>query len=150
MKKWWFALSLLCLICLSAFSQDHYDPELASKYDADDYGMKKYVMAFLKRGPSAESFTDQERMDIQKRHLDYIQKMAEDKKIILAGPFLDDGNLRGIFLFNITSLDSAQKWTSNDPAVQAGVLTMELKQWYGSAGIMAIPELHKKLQRKDY
>jgi hypothetical protein len=29
-----------------------YNAELAHQLGADDYGMKKYVMAFLKRGPT--------------------------------------------------------------------------------------------------
>ncbi len=116
MKKWLFLLPLLCLIGLAVFGQGKYDAELAKKYEADDYGMKQYVMAFLKRGPSVDNFTEEERIDIQKKHLEYISQMAEDKKIILAGPFLGDGDLRGIFVFNVTSLDSAQNWTANDPA----------------------------------
>jgi len=38
----------------SPTSTDHpYDADLAAKYDADEYGMGTYVMAFLKDGPQS-------------------------------------------------------------------------------------------------
>ena len=64
-----------------------YDSVRAAEYGAEEYGMKKYVMAFLKRGPdrSQDSATAAR---LQNAHLQNIRRMAEEGKLVLAGPFL--------------------------------------------------------------
>lgn len=125
-----------------------YDGQLAQKYGADNYGMKKYVMAYLKRGPnrSQDSAT---RAELQRAHLDNIGKMAEEGKLVLAGPFLDNGDVRGIYIFNVETIEEAEALTNTDPAIQAGSLVMELHPWYGSAALMEINNLHKKISKQE-
>jgi len=123
-----------------------YDSLLVKKYGADDYGMKKFVIAFLKRGPN-RSQDSTEAIKLQKAHLENINKLAEEGKLLLAGPFLDDGELRGIYIFDVQSIEEAKALTETDPAIQKGRLVMELHEWYGSAAVMAIPEIHRKLEK---
>jgi len=125
-----------------------YDEDLAKKYGADDYGMKKYVLAYLKRGPnrSKDSAT---RAELQRAHLNNIDKMAEEGKLVLAGPFLDDGEVRGIYIFNVETIEEAEALTKTDPAIKAGSLVMELHPWYGSAALMEINSLHKKVSKQQ-
>ena len=47
--------------------------------------------------------------------------MAEQGNLLAAGPFLDDGDLRGIFLFRTTSLAEAEALAASDPAVRAAI-----------------------------
>jgi hypothetical protein len=68
---------------------------------------------------------------------------------LLAGPFLDDGELRGIYVFNVETVEEAKKLTETDPLIKSGGLIMELHPWYGSAAVMKIGEIHKKIQKKD-
>jgi len=126
-----------------------YDSTLAKKLGADEYGMKHYVMAFLKRGPqrNQDSITAAK---IQKGHMANINRLAEEGKLVVAGPFEDDGEIRGIFIFNVATLEEAQALTSTDPAVQSGRLIMELHPWYGSAALMEINSLHGKLSKKSF
>jgi len=123
-----------------------YDSILAKKYRADDYGMKKYVIAFLKRGPnrSQDSITI---IELQRAHLNNINKLAEDGKLVLAGPFFGNEDLRGIYIFDVNSIEEAEELTNSDPAIKAGSLIMELKEWYGSAALMGINETHKKIAK---
>jgi len=125
-----------------------YDAALAQKYGADDYGMKTYVIAYLKRGPnrSQDSATA---AALQRAHLENINRMANEGKLILAGPFLDDGDVRGIYVFNVKTVEEAEALTNTDPAVQAGRLVMELHPWYGSAALMEINELHNKIAKQN-
>lgn len=125
-----------------------YDSIKAAEYGADEYGMKKYIMAFLKRGPNRE-MDEVKSNEIQMAHLNNINRMAEQGKLILAGPFFDNGDLRGIYIFNVKSIAEAEELTSTDPAIIAGVLVMELKEWYGSAALMSVNELHKTITKKD-
>ena len=126
-----------------------YNAELAAQYDADDYGMKKYVIAFLKRGPNRDR--SQEEADaLQAAHMVNIGRMAEEGVLILAGPFFGDGEMRGIYIFDVDSIEKAEALTNTDPAIQAGSLEMELKEWYGSAALMAIPDLHAQIQKVSF
>lgn len=103
-------------------------------------------MAFLKRGPNRD-LTEEEANNLQRQHLDNIHKMAEDGTLLLAGPFLDDGDVRGIYIFNIESVEEAQKIAESDPAVKAGSLVLEIRPWYGSGAVMKINELHQQIAK---
>lgn len=125
-----------------------FDSVKAVEYGADDYGMKSYVMAFLKKGPNRD-LDPAEADKLQRAHLDNIGKMAEDGKLVLAGPFFDDGDLRGIYIFDVESIEEAEQLTQTDPAIQAGSLVMELKQWYGSAALLEVGKVHPTIARKE-
>lgn len=124
-----------------------FDETLAQEVGADDYGMKQYVMAFLKAGPN-RSQDSLEAARLQRAHLDNITRMAEEGSLVLAGPFIDDEAVRGIYIFDVRTVEEAEKLTSTDPAIQAGRLEMELRPWYGSAALMKVNELHNKVAKK--
>ena len=123
-----------------------FDHRLAEKLGADDYGMRKYVMAFLKSGPN-RSQDAETRARLQRAHLDNIKKLANEGKLVLAGPFLDDGSIRGIYIFAVESLEEARKLTETDPAIIQGSLEMELHPWYGSAALMEVNEIHNRIEK---
>ena len=129
-------------------TNNSYDEVLANKYGADQYGMKKYVIAFLKKGPNRnqDSIT---KIELQRAHLNNINKLAKEGKLVLAGPFFGNDDLRGIYIFNVPTIKEAQNLTNSDPAIKAGSLIMELKEWYGSAALMMINETHKKLAKTE-
>lgn len=139
---------LICLGTTLGLAQSTYDAELAQKLGADDYGMKTYVMAFLKRGPN-QSLSKAEAQKIQQGHLENILRMADEGTLLMAGPFLDTGAVRGIYIFNVASLEEAQKLTESDPAIQAGTLVMELKKWYGPAALQEVYAISKKTTKKS-
>ena len=123
-----------------------FDSIKAQKYGADEYGMKQYVIAFLKKGPNRD-LDSTSAYDLQMAHLKNIGRMADAGQLVLAGPFVDDGELRGIYVFNVTSVKEAQVLTETDPAIKAGSLTMELLPWYGSAALMGVNDEHKKVAK---
>lgn len=131
---------------MEAENELSYDSTYAKHLGADDYGMKSYVMAFLKKGPNRDQ-DSATRADLQRAHLDNITRLAEEGKLVMAGPFLDDGDIRGIYIFNVTTVEEAEKLTNSDPAIKAGSLVMELHPWYGSAGLMEVNEIHKKIAK---
>lgn len=123
-----------------------FDANLAQEVGADQYGMRQYVMAFLKRGPNRDR-DSLETAQLQRAHLDNIGRLAEEGKLSLAGPFMDDGDIRGIYIFNVKTVEEARALTETDPAIQAGSLIMELHPWYGSAALMKVNELHLKVSK---
>ena len=151
MKKFSLILNLLTALiltmgCEQNSKENKFNQNLATEVGADDYGMKKYTMAFLKRGPNRD-LTEEEANNLKRQHLDNIHKMAEDGTLLLAGPFLDDGDVRGIYIFNIESVEEAQKIAESDPAVKAGSLVLEIRPWYGSGAVMKINELHQQIAK---
>jgi uncharacterized protein len=128
-----------------------YDAKLAKKLGADEYGMKNYVFVILKTGPNDDKFKGKERDDIFAAHLANIGRLADEGKLALAGPFgKNDRAYRGLFIFNVATVEEAQKLVETDPTVKAGVLIAELTPWYGSASLMATPEIHKKIQKTKF
>ncbi len=129
----------------SGHNRQIYDSVLAGELGADAYGMKQYVMAFLMRGDSSSS-DSAEAARLQRAHLDNITRMAEEGKLLLAGPFLDNTDLRGIYIFNVATIEEAEELTGSDPAIKAGVLKMELHPWYGSATLQKLNKMHARIQ----
>lgn len=127
---------------------EQFDQQLADQLGADDYGMKRYVMAFLKIGPNRDQ-DSATAAQLQRAHMDNIKRLADEKKLIVAGPFLDTGDLRGIFIFNVETIEEAEALTNTDPAIKAGRLVMELHLWYGSAALIKSAELHKKVAKNE-
>ena len=91
---------------------------------------------FLKRGEKWTPEKTPATEEIQKGHMANINRLAEMKKLIAAGPFGDDGRLRGIFVFRVGSLEEAKALTASDPAVQAGRLAMEIHTWMVPEGVL--------------
>lgn len=122
-----------------------YDSTLAKKYGADDYGMKNYVLAILKTGNNTT--TDKAFIDsCFSGHMANIVRLANEGKLIVAGPLgKNDKSYRGIFIFNVSSIDEARKLVETDPAVNSKLLEFELYNWYGSAALPAYIDLSKKI-----
>jgi uncharacterized protein len=125
-----------------------YDAALAARVGADEYGMKKYVIAFLKSGKTKIE-DEAKRNELQKAHMKNIQRLAAEGKLVVAGPFLDKQPIRGIYIFNVSSIEEAKQLTETDPSIQAGTLEMELHPWYGSAALMEVVRIHKTLEKAD-
>lgn len=97
------------------------------------FRLKQYFMVFLKRGPN-KSLDSLQLQELQKKHLANINKLAEEKKLVIAGPFGDNTELRGIFILDVPTLEEAIRLTESDPAVQAGRLVMEVHPWFAEPG----------------
>lgn len=97
--------------------------------------MQTYYFVLLYRGDRAESIPADSQNAIQASHMANIQRLADEKKMALAGPFTDDTPLRGIFVLRAASMDEAKQLCDSDPAIHAGRLRAEIHPWYGPRGI---------------
>lgn len=93
-------------------------------------------LAFLTRGEKWTPEKTPATEEIQKGHMANINRLAEMKKLIAAGPFGDNGRLRGIFVFRVGSLEEAKNLTATDPAVQAGRLAVDIHPWMVPEGVL--------------
>jgi uncharacterized protein len=125
-----------------------FDSLKAKQLGADEYGMKQYVMAFLKLGPN-RTLDSVKAAELQMAHLKNIIRMADEGKLVLAGPFLDNNEVRGIYIFDVPTIEEAKELTKTDPAIKAGSLVMELRPWYGSAALLEVNKLSKIISKKS-
>jgi uncharacterized protein YciI len=98
--------------------------------------MTTVYLAFLTRGAKWTPEKTPATAEIQKGHMANINRLAAMKKLVIAGPFGDDGQLRGIFVFRVDSIEEARTLTETDPAVQAGRLALDLHPWMVPEGIL--------------
>jgi len=159
MKKFAIFCAFVCCLLISintAAQTDtiknptYYDADLAKKLGADDRGMKLYVLCILKTGPKDAEIKGKEREDIFAGHFANIGRLSDEGKLAVAGPFgKNDRTYRGLYIFNVPTIEEAENLVVLDPAVKAGVFVPELTVWYGSASLMATPEIHKRIQKPE-
>lgn len=118
-------LSCFSLACQFALAQDA-DQKL-------QYHLKPYFLVLLKTGPnrSQDSAT---LAHIQKGHLENINRLAAEGMLNVAGPFIDTGSLRGIFVFDCSTEDSVITMLNADPSIKAGRLSYEIHPWMTQRG----------------
>jgi len=104
------------------------------------YEMTTYYVGFLYKGPSWTPEVTAETQKIQEGHIANIERLAAEGKIVLAGPFSDGGDLRGMFVYKVASVEEARTLAETDPAVKAGRLRIEIHPWYSAKGIRVDPE----------
>ena len=95
--------------------------------------MQKYFIAFLKRGAN-RSQNKKEADSLQKLHLAHLGSMYEQGFADISGPFGDDGDIRGITIYNVPTQKMADSLANMDPMVQAGRLAIEIHPWWAATG----------------
>lgn len=138
------------LITLPLFAQKQnpgYDAGLAAKFGADEYGMKNYVFVILKTGPAVIE-KKETRDSLFAGHMSNINRLVEEKKLIVAGPFgKNELKYRGLFILNVKTIEEARELVYTDPAVAAGIFDVELIPWYGSAALSEYLETAAKISK---
>lgn len=95
--------------------------------------MQQYFIAFLKRGPS-RSQTKAQADSLQALHLAHLGRMYEEGFADISGPFGDDGDIRGITIYNTPTLEMADSLAKMDPMVKSGRLVIEIHPWWAAKG----------------
>ncbi|QIE59803.1 hypothetical protein G5B37_09570 [Rasiella rasia] len=107
---------------------DYIDPD-----SGDTVVMQQYFMAFLKAGPN-RSQNQAEADSLQRLHLEHLGSMYAQGFADISGPFADDGEIRGVTIYNVPTLKIADSLANMDPMVQAGRLEIELHPWWAAKG----------------
>jgi len=143
-------ISILMLAALPANAQDRkpeYDSTLAKKVGADERGMKTYVLVILLTGP--EQIEDKELRDsLFAGHFANMDKLAGEGKLVAAGPFYDnEKEYRGLFIFDVDTIEEATELVKGDPTVTNGIFLTEMYKWYGSAALPLMNDIHASLEK---
>lgn len=148
-------LLFLIFAGFSATAQDpaakpEYDEALAKKLGGDSHGMKNYVLVILKTGD--KEITDaKQRAEIFAGHMKNINRMAQEGTLAVAGPFgKNDSNFRGLYIFNVATVEEAKALVETDPAVSSGLMKGEFYPWYGSAAMGEVNTIHNKIAKDKF
>ena len=96
--------------------------------------MQQYFIAFLKTGPIRATI-EEEAVKLQNEHLAHLGKMYELGYADISGPFVDNGKIRGITIYNVPTLKMADSLAKSDPMVKAGLLEIEMHPWWAGKGL---------------
>ena len=129
--KRFFAFLLITLITLGTYSfgQDTTRQKTKPAPKEDGYEMKQYFFVMLIKG-TTRSQDSATAIKIQKGHMDNINRLAKEGKIVVAGPFGDESNWKGIFIFDAGSKEEVEQYLKTDPAVSSGRLSYEIHPWW--------------------
>lgn len=121
-----------------------YDSSLAKKLGADNHGLRQYVMCFLKTGPL--KVEDKAKLaELMKGHFGMINRLAAEGKLIVAGPFVDGGDFRGVYLLDVRTIEEAKALTESDPSIKEGYFRVEFIKWRASAALLEVNRIHKTI-----
>lgn len=97
------------------------------------YLMQQYYLVMLKSGKnrSQDSVTAAK---LQEQHMAHLNRMATEGYMSLAGPMGNDGEIRGISVYNTPTLQMADSLAKLDPMVKAGRLEVEIHPWWATKG----------------
>jgi len=144
------ALAIFSIQINAQTTNPDYDPELAKKLGANDYGMKSYVLVILKSGTAsvADGVDKNAVQEAFKGHMENIQKLASEGKLVVAGPIgKNDSAYRGIFILDVKTVEEAQELMKGDKAITGNYLAAEYLPWFGSAALPVYLETHRKIEK---
>lgn len=90
---------------------------------------------FLKRGPNRGQ-DDETAKRLQAEHLAYMDGQSKEGKLVVAGPFMVDGDRRGIVVYRVATMEEAKQRAEADPMVKVGRLAVELHPWQVPTGAL--------------
>lgn len=98
--------------------------------------MKSYVFVILERGENRTVLSEKEGDELQTAHLGHIVSMQQSGGLGIAGPFRDDGDMRGILIFKHKDTEKAKALVGEDPLIKAGRLKATYLTLWMAAGIV--------------
>ncbi len=101
--------------------------------------MTTYYFCLLTNGANPGQLTREQARPHQQGPMDNIKRLADAGKLLVAGPFVDGGDWRGLFILKCASLDEAKAVVATDPAVVAGLLNAEVRPWLTAKGTIRDP-----------
>jgi len=109
-------------ISMITFSQENQEKKPEDR-------IKQYWFVMLLKGPNRNQDST-EAAKIQEGHMANINRLYNEGKLKVAGPFGDDGNWLGIFIFDCPTKEEVEKSLKTDPAIASGRLGYDIRPWY--------------------
>ena len=98
------------------------------------YHMKQYWFVLYTRGADTTAMDSATSASLLKAHLEHQQAQSDRGLIIMAGPFGDNGDWRGMLLYDCETKEEVEGYLKRDPFVMRGRLKYEIHPWWGAMG----------------
>ena len=124
---------LFFLLALAGSQWTHAQRTFDVTIEDTTYHMKQYWFVLYTKGDAAplDSATSAATL---KAHLEHQQEQSDRGLIQMAGPFGDNGNWRGLLLYDCETKEEVEGYLKADPFVRSGHLKYEVHPWYGAVG----------------
>ncbi|MES2776015.1 MAG: YciI family protein [Bacteroidota bacterium] len=146
MKTIRFLVLLISTVCCAGLAANAQKPgdnpspdgvDTAGKKTPPKYEMKQYWFVMLVKGKRRDEIKDTAIINkLQAGHMANIQRLADLGVLNVAGPFGDNGEWRGIFIFDAASKEEVEGYLKTDPAIAAGRMDYEIHPWWTAKGTM--------------
>src|SRR3982751_4699415 len=115
-KLKYLLVALSCLVFTGhVFAQD----QKSSGTSRPEDQIRQYFFVMLSTGTN-RAHDSATAAKIQEGHMANINRLYYEGKLKVAGPFGDDGNWRGIFIFDCKTKEEVEALLKTDPAIAAG------------------------------
>ena len=121
-------VAALCWVAVAVPGRSAQEP----KYEMGTF----YVCLLIK--PANFSVSQAPQQLIQ-NHFKHVQALIANGKAAVAGPFVDDNRIAGVFVLNAASPEEARALEEADPLVKEGGFSIEVLKWWAAKGIMKPP-----------
>jgi uncharacterized protein YciI len=100
-----------------------------------------YQLVILRRPADRPTYDEATEDLLQSQHLGHFADMKEAGLMRVAGPLSEqpDETMRGICLYQVDSVDEARRLAEADPAVRAGLFTIDVMTWRTAKGALDFP-----------
>ena len=95
--------------------------------------MQQYFMVFLKKGP-IRGQPEEEIAMLEKEHIEFLDDIKALGYATIIGAF-DDGDIKGMTIYNVPTLKIADSLANTDPMVKAGLFEIEIHPWWAKKGV---------------
>ncbi len=113
-------LGLVLLVGINAVGQQAGPPPGAEI----PTNLKRYFVVFAVK--NAKSEAAHHNPEMMKGHLEFLHAQNDAGKLMVAGPFVDEGKVGGIFIMEAASADQVKQILNGDPVVSSGFVDVEI------------------------
>lgn len=109
----------------------------------------KFVFVYLKSGPTSGQGTAEERKAIFAGHMSNMKRLADEGKLVVAGPFEKpaDKTWRGIFIFDVETEGEARGLVATDPGIIAGEFVADCREFRSTPDLRRVPAIEKEMTK---
>lgn len=124
MRKLILSFAVIVICGVASYGQD-------AKGDPPEELVKYYFVELI-TNPDKPDLPKEKIDSIQRAHLANLDKLYNQGKLMIAGPFEGGG---GLVILNVSTKDEAEMLIKNDPAVSADRLKYRIKGWWTAKGV---------------
>lgn len=125
---------LITIAALAGFAAAHAQRTFDVTIADSTYHMKQYWFVLYTKGTDTTRLDSATSTALLKAHLEHQDQQGKRGLIVMAGPFGDKGDRRGLLLYDCETREEVEGYLLQDPFVKRGKLAYEIHPWYGAVG----------------